>query len=355
MYHYGTFFIYFLSFSNKIRYESMNFVSQKEGIMSKLFLLLVVFFTFSFHSRVYADSCGVFRVVKGDINVKEGGKGDFQKAKVNKKVCAGDIVKAGKDSRSKIVMAGGNEINISPDTEFAIEKYESYGKDKKVLLDVIYGKIRSNVKQKYDNEQSYYRVKTKSAVAGVRGTQFMSSFNPQNNEFKVVTFEGVVEMGKLQGDRITESVVVNPGYQASKFDNNRPSEPVKIEQNEFRSIDRDSNNSGSAEVKAPASTPDQSSNQNDNNPDPSKDPNSNLTGGTDTREPASIGDLPKGGIDIPPPQEIKNLPNIQRDVPIFMDPTRNVAVPTCTNCDKIIQGTKANVKVIVCPPGQNCN
>lgn len=325
-------------------------------------------FCFFATSISFADDCGIFKVVKGDITVKESGQSEFTKAKINKKVCAGDLIKAGAESRSKVIMADGNEINISPDTEFVIEKYQSEGADKKVLLDVIYGKIRSNVKQKYDGEQSYYRVKTKSAVAGVRGTQFLSSYEPKTNEFKVITFEGVVEVGSLKGDKIVNSVKIIPGYQSTKMADAPPAPPEKININDFKNFDKDSNFSAGPDVKAPASSNDQANTskpgdgvKNEKNPNgggssgPSGNgsnpngPNANNGGTQDpnSRAPASIGDLPKGGIDIPPPQELVKLPDIKRDIPVFIDPTRNVKVPVCTNCDKIIQGTKSNVHVIV--------
>ena len=125
-------------------------------------------------------------------------KDKFKQARVNKKVCAGDTVKTGSDARAKIEMADGNEINLSPESQLLIEQYErnAANTEKKVLLNVLYGKIRSNVKEKYeDNDNSHYRVKTKSAVAGVRGTEFLTSFNRVNNQTRVVTFEGEVAVG----------------------------------------------------------------------------------------------------------------------------------------------------------------
>ena len=65
---------------------------------------------------------GVFRVVKGEITVTSK-SGTAAKAKIGQKVFPSDKIKAGADSRAKIVMIDKNEINISPDSEIVIENY----------------------------------------------------------------------------------------------------------------------------------------------------------------------------------------------------------------------------------------
>ena len=106
--------------------------------------LLIIAFAMLFSVQAYGAECGLFKVVKGKVSYQKKNKKKFRKAKVNKKVCAGDKVKTAKASRTKIVMADGNELNISPDTELFIERYERNvsKNEKKVLLNVLYGKIR---------------------------------------------------------------------------------------------------------------------------------------------------------------------------------------------------------------------
>ena len=67
---------------------------------------------------------GVFMVVKGDVTVT-GKDNKAEPAKVGKKVVQGDIISAGKEGRAKIVMADKNVLNISPETQIKIEKYEN--------------------------------------------------------------------------------------------------------------------------------------------------------------------------------------------------------------------------------------
>src|SRR5688500_17595879 len=126
----------------------------------------------------YANSIhGVFQVVKGDVQIITQSSKTQTKAKIGSKVYHGDTITAGKDSRAKIVMVDKNEISVSPDSKVVIENYEYQPQaDKKnVMLSVLYGKVRAKVEQKYDDQKNKFQVKTPSAVAGVRGTDFFTS------------------------------------------------------------------------------------------------------------------------------------------------------------------------------------
>lgn len=181
---------------------------------------------------------GVLMVVKGDVQVQQ--KDKTTKARVGVKVVQGDLIITGKDARAKLVMVDKNVINISPDSKFLLEKYE-YNPDenkKGALLNVIYGKVRTTVNQKYDGDQNKFQVKTKSSVAGVRGTDFMVSFNQVTNTSKVVTFEGLVEVGAGldAAGRITNPVSVRPGEFTVATLGVAPSAPVSMPQAEVDSL-----------------------------------------------------------------------------------------------------------------------
>ena len=150
-----------------------------------LFLLSGLFVIFS--SSAMAQVNGVMTVVKGDITVTTAADGKTEKAKVGKKIFPGDTIQAGADARAKIVMSDKNVLNIAPDSKMVIEKYENDPAkgNKQVTLNVLYGKVRASVEQKYDGEKNKFHVKTPSAVAGVRGTDFLTSYDASSKSSKV--------------------------------------------------------------------------------------------------------------------------------------------------------------------------
>jgi hypothetical protein len=201
-------------------------------IMRKLFFAIAAIAIFSQPSKAASTNCGKAEVVKGDvkINAKPLAEGE--------KVCQGDEIKTAADSRAKLVMEDGNVLNVNPSSGIKIESYANDGgQKKKVLLNVMYGKMRATVNQKYDGEGQTFQVKTKSAVAGVRGTDFLTAFEPKGNKMQVVTFEGKVEVGKSgPGGSIMNSVMVGPGQKTEAGIGAPPAPPKAVPASELKEM-----------------------------------------------------------------------------------------------------------------------
>ena len=204
--------------------------------------LMMILFT-AVPSSWAADAHGVLQVVKGDVQIKSAKDGKTSKAKIGSKIFSKDTIITGKDSRAKIVMVDNNVINVSPDTNLEIKNYEyapEQGK-KDVLLNVLYGKVRSKVEQKYDGKTSNFQLKTPTAVAGVRGTDFIAGYNPTTNVSSVVTFEGTVAFGQPgPGNTIVNPVSVTPGQTTEVVGNQPAPAPKPVPPQQLASMDRES-------------------------------------------------------------------------------------------------------------------
>lgn len=221
-----------------------------------LFALLLTFFL---STQAFAEKVvGTLTVVKGKVEIKEK-DGKSTPAKMGSKVKEKDTIVCSKDSRAKLVMLDQNVLNISPETELNLEtyKFEPEKNDKNVVLNVLYGKVRSTVNQKYDGDKNKFNVKTPAAVAGVRGTDFLAGFNNANRQSNFITFQGMVEVGTPgPGGAILNSVMVAPGQSTTALVGAPPAPPVNIPKNELGQMNRDStaDNTGKTEHREPAST-----------------------------------------------------------------------------------------------------
>ncbi len=222
-------------------------------------LLLVSFGTIN-EAAFAAGAHGVFRVVKGKVSVKSAQSGQVVRARLGSKVLPGDVISTEKDSRAKIVMVDNNEINISPESEIKIEKYEfdpNQGK-KDVLLNVIYGKVRSKVEQKYDGRTSKFQVKTPSAIAGVRGTDFITGYTPATSTSQVITFEGRVEFGSVGvNGQMINPVEIVPGQMAEISKGGERPVPQSIPQDNLKQMDSETNAETADNSTQPQTQPDQ--------------------------------------------------------------------------------------------------
>jgi FecR protein len=213
--------------------------SKRSHILNlSVFLITSLFFSFAQAQAVH----GVFRVVKGDVKIIKSADKSEAAAKIGMKVLPSDTIVAGKDSRAKIIMIDNNEINVSPDSKIQIQSYEYKPKEDKktVLLNVVYGKVRAKVNQKYEGENTF-QVKTPSAVAGVRGTDFMTSYDKGSRETRIVTFEGKVAFGKPgAGGQIVNPVYVAMGQTSSANAGAAPAQPIEVPKTELSQMDQGS-------------------------------------------------------------------------------------------------------------------
>jgi hypothetical protein len=189
---------------------------------------------------------GVMMVVKGSVKIKDpGAPAKASDAKVGTRVVEGNMVVTGTDSRAKIVMSDRNVINVNPDTEVVIAKYENDGTatgKRNVELNLLKGRVRNNVEQTYDGEKNKFQVKTPTAVAGVRGTQFLTSYDQSTRTTSIVTFKGAVAFASLnaQGAVLGAPVVVSKGQTAEAAANAAPAPPKTMPKEDIKRIDGES-------------------------------------------------------------------------------------------------------------------
>lgn len=310
-------------------------------------LLVVNFFVFM-HAVHAQNVHGVLRVVKGDVKVKTG-KGEIVKGRIGGKVFPKDVVITGKDARAKIVMIDNNEINVSPETQIEIQHYEydPNGGKKDVLLNVIYGKVRSKVEQKYDGNTSKFQIKTPSAVAGVRGTDFLMGFNRADRTSQVVTFEGKVEFGMPgPGGTIQNPVMVNPGQMALNNAGQPPTPPAPMPKEELTKVESESAAEppkapgapagGSGTDSSPAGDKKEGASSDDKKSGPATPAAENKgSASSGSRAPASQTGCTMCGAPPPPPP----LPVVGGGPmpPTFMDP--RAVLPNNSGTDQFIRDT----------------
>ncbi len=279
----------------------------KQKLLTSVYLFLLLIFATGHLAS--AETTGTFTVVKGDVQVTSAG-GATEKAKVGKKVNPSDVITAGPDSRAKIVMADKNVINISPETKMALEKYvyDPASDNKQVTLNVVYGKVRATVEQKYDGEKNKFHIKTPAAVAGVRGTDFLTSYSAKTKETKIVTFEGRVAVGMPgPGGQIINPVFVTPGQMTVATQGVPPAPPVAVPAEEFKKV---SSESQAEPNKTESAKPEPNAPQKEEKPDDKKD---------DGKKADSAQNEEPKKSDAAPADEAPKKENVQADEPAKKD------------------------------------
>jgi hypothetical protein len=191
--------------------------------MKHLFSFLLL--TFLLMTSAWAQKkVAVVKLLKGDVDVLTLGK--TMKLKLADWVEEGSVVKTGEKSFVKIVFIDKTQMNIGPSSEMKIEKF---GDKDSGVIDLVKGKIRSQVTKDYlqmDRNKSKLFIKTANAVMGVRGTDFLISTNGQTTS--TVLFEGAISFNKLE----------NRGESNTNRLENIVDRGVSIQPGEFSVVDR---------------------------------------------------------------------------------------------------------------------
>lgn len=150
-------------------------------------------------SLLLAQQVAKVSLLKGVAEVKTK-SGQTKTLKQDDWVEVGDLVSTKEKSIMKLVFTDKSTMNLGPNSEMNIA---AMGGGEAGLINVIKGQIRSQVTKdvlKQNDEKSKLIFKTKTAAMGVRGTDLMITFNPENLSTALVTFEGNVAMAQIDAN-----------------------------------------------------------------------------------------------------------------------------------------------------------
>lgn len=166
----------------------------------------------------------------------ERAKGGFEVAKKDMIVYVGDtlVTEEGKiqvtlDDKSIMLVPFNSNVKVE---NFSVEAE----KKRNVVLNLLKGKVRSQVNKNY-KEENVFQVRTKTAVAGVRGTDFMASVELTDEQWitAVKTIEGKVRLSGIDKEgEADEHRMVTQGTAAAFVVKNPGREPASEE--EFKKI-----------------------------------------------------------------------------------------------------------------------
>lgn len=206
--------------------------------MSKLATTLFVF-SLGFLSLANAYH-GLVMVSRGEV--ERISKTSSEKVKVGTRIFQGDTITTGPNSYAKIVMTDRNIINVTADTKMIIELYENSEKAeiKNVELKLENGKVRCDVKENYDGKKNKFLIKTQTVIAGVRGTDFVVSYDSTAFNAEVITLKGTVAVNVIkEGKPVDPEVLVKAGQNTIVGADLIPTTPSKVPEKTLKQIKKE--------------------------------------------------------------------------------------------------------------------
>ncbi|MFP4012499.1 MAG: FecR domain-containing protein [Chitinispirillaceae bacterium] len=145
---------------------------------------------------------GVVTYVEGEVSLKKSSESAAIPLPVNTIVTPGDKIITGKDGKAELIINRESVIRLKENTRMTVENFRGKGNEKKTRLDCSSGTIWTKVK-KIKDKICRFELSLPTAIAGVHGTVYQVSVNPdEDSEVKVYTGEVAVS-GKKEGQSQT--------------------------------------------------------------------------------------------------------------------------------------------------------
>ena len=155
----------------------------------KLLVCLAVSFSLVFSAG--AKVVAAISTLKGAVMIKPFGSRKYIPAYKGQMLKSGEWLKTKDGVFVAIVFLDGSNIKIQQETEVKISSYRMTAKELKTNLEMTKGQAWSNVADQGSGGQ--FTIKTPTAVASVKGTEFDLAYDLENDETTLIVIAGEVE------------------------------------------------------------------------------------------------------------------------------------------------------------------
>ena len=129
-----------------------------------------------FHLSISFAEYGVASFVRGKAFVDRSDQKDIPLRK-NDKVLESDVIRTLKKSFVKITFSDNSTFALGQNSKVVMAKLKV---DEMKNIELLQGYVRSKFNKEVSKDHKI-QVKTKSAILGIRGTEFSMIYNPKNN------------------------------------------------------------------------------------------------------------------------------------------------------------------------------
>lgn len=137
----------------------------------RFFLVFFIALQIAFPLPVFADTIGKFADIRGDVGL-ERAKTQL-KPNVDDPVQTKDSVATGKLSRARLLLADDSLLNIGHNSKVEITEFLLEKNKRKGIVSIKTGALHTKV-EKFLDPNSKFEVHTPTAVAGARGTEWLT-------------------------------------------------------------------------------------------------------------------------------------------------------------------------------------
>ena len=201
--------------------------------MLKLLILVVFLFSALYvFAAPKGKHVGIVNRLQGKAVVYHNGETQPQTLEVGSKVYENDKIVTEKNAKVQVVLRNDCVFTAGEESELVITKdmYSKITGKRETVVSLLKGKLRSVVGKNYRTAGSKYEVHTRTAIAGVRGTQNLVEANDNPPSTNVYGIENKTNV-KNSNNNVQGNLDVGPGNGA-RVPLNGPPEPFDFDFND---------------------------------------------------------------------------------------------------------------------------
>jgi hypothetical protein len=178
-----------------------------------------------------ADDAGKIVSLEGTVEIGHGGA--FTRADVGSPVASGDTIRTGNPGRARVLFIDESVLNLGDNTTLVIDEsvFDPNKGAASTLIHLLGGKVRALVSDYYSDGKGSYQIETTTAVSGVRGTEFVMTYDAGRQYSEVLGLGGTVEVHGTV-DRKNHGVLIHANELTEIAKGKYPTPPRQIREDD---------------------------------------------------------------------------------------------------------------------------
>ena len=183
------------------------------------------------------ERVGTVTGVEGQAEVMHSGASAWSPLQEGDPVALGDQLRTRQDSKMLVTLREDSVLTLAPASQLAITE-QVVAPAAASRFQLLLGTIKAAVTQRYSEPNARFEVATPTAIAGVRGTSFLASYDPSQEETLVVGLLDVTRVRAVVDTQGTSEVNLGPGFATRVRRGSRPLAPALIPEEQLRSLQK---------------------------------------------------------------------------------------------------------------------
>ncbi len=149
-----------------------------------------------------AEAAGFVAAVRAPAHLERDGA--QVQVRIGSEIRVGDVLATGPMGRLKVLLSDDSVVSLGGDSrvELAAHRFAPAASQRSTRLRVTGGLVRALVQKVVSDTRADFQVTTRTAVAGVRGTEFAVRAEDESGRARLVTFSGAVDWSTVGGEPV---------------------------------------------------------------------------------------------------------------------------------------------------------